>query len=146
MVCAFIVLREGVKADDAKRKEIQDFVKATIAPYKYPRDVRFVDELPRNPSGKLQHFKLRERLEHENDQLAGAAATQPRRSTPMKIAIVGGGPGGLYFAALMKQLDPTHDITLWERNAASDTFGFGVVFSDETLGVSATPTRWLPST
>lgn len=52
----------------------------------------------------------------------------------MKIAIVGGGPGGLYFAALMKQLDPTHDITLWERNAASDTFGFGVVFSDETLG------------
>ena len=52
----------------------------------------------------------------------------------MKIAIVGGGPGGLYFAALMKQLDPAHDITLWERNAASDTFGFGVVFSDETLG------------
>ncbi|MCI0142451.1 bifunctional salicylyl-CoA 5-hydroxylase/oxidoreductase [Arthrobacter bambusae] len=52
----------------------------------------------------------------------------------MKIAIVGGGPGGLYFAALMKQLDPSHKITLWERNAASDTFGFGVVFSDETLG------------
>jgi anthraniloyl-CoA monooxygenase len=52
----------------------------------------------------------------------------------MKIAIVGGGPGGLYFAALMKQLDASHDITLWERNAATDTFGFGVVFSDETLG------------
>jgi anthraniloyl-CoA monooxygenase len=52
----------------------------------------------------------------------------------VKIAIVGGGPGGLYFAALMKQLDRSHDITLWERNAASDTFGFGVVFSDETLG------------
>jgi anthraniloyl-CoA monooxygenase len=52
----------------------------------------------------------------------------------MKIAIVGGGPGGLYFAALMKQLDASHDVTLWERNAASDTFGFGVVFSDETLG------------
>jgi anthraniloyl-CoA monooxygenase len=52
----------------------------------------------------------------------------------MKIAIVGGGPGGLYFAALMKQLDVSHQITLWERNAASDTFGFGVVFSDETLG------------
>ncbi|TLM86280.1 bifunctional salicylyl-CoA 5-hydroxylase/oxidoreductase [Pseudarthrobacter sp. NamE2] len=52
----------------------------------------------------------------------------------MKIAIVGGGPGGLYFAALMKQLDPSHQITLWERNAANDTFGFGVVFSDETLG------------
>lgn len=52
----------------------------------------------------------------------------------MKIGIVGGGPGGLYFASLMKLLDPRHDITLWERNAASDTFGFGVVFSDETLG------------
>jgi anthraniloyl-CoA monooxygenase len=52
----------------------------------------------------------------------------------VKIAIVGGGPGGLYFAALMKQLDPGHDITVWERNAPDDTFGFGVVFSDETLG------------
>ncbi|MGC5562442.1 bifunctional salicylyl-CoA 5-hydroxylase/oxidoreductase [Streptomyces sp. FR-108] len=52
----------------------------------------------------------------------------------MKIAIVGGGPGGLYFAALMKQLGPSHEITVWERNAPDDTFGFGVVFSDETLG------------
>ena len=77
VVCAFIVLRDGADADEAKRKEIQDFVKATIAPYKYPRDVRFVSELPRNPSGKLQHFKLRARLELENDQLAGAAATRP---------------------------------------------------------------------
>lgn len=62
IVCAFIVLREGVIGDAAKRKEIQDFVKQTIAPYKYPRDVRFVTELPRNPSGKLQHFKLRDGL------------------------------------------------------------------------------------
>ncbi len=52
----------------------------------------------------------------------------------MRIAIAGAGPGGLYFAALAKQLDPTCDITVWERNAADDTFGFGVVFSDETLG------------
>jgi anthraniloyl-CoA monooxygenase len=52
----------------------------------------------------------------------------------MKIAIAGGGPGGLYFATLMKSLDPSHDITVWERNAPDDTFGFGVVFSDETLG------------
>jgi anthraniloyl-CoA monooxygenase len=51
----------------------------------------------------------------------------------MKIAIVGGGPGGLYFACLMKQLDQQHHITVWERNAADDTFGFGVVFSDETI-------------
>ncbi|MDO5740031.1 MAG: bifunctional salicylyl-CoA 5-hydroxylase/oxidoreductase [Ornithinimicrobium sp.] len=52
----------------------------------------------------------------------------------MRIAIIGGGPGGLYFAALTKALDPTHEITVWERNAPDDTFGFGVVFSDETLG------------
>lgn len=76
VVCAFIVLRDGVDGDEAKRKEIQDFVKHTIAPYKYPRDVRFVAELPRNPSGKLQHFKLRQILENNNDQLAHAAAPQ----------------------------------------------------------------------
>lgn len=52
----------------------------------------------------------------------------------MRIAVAGGGPGGLYFAALVKQLDSSHDVTVWERNAADDTFGFGVVFSDETLG------------
>jgi anthraniloyl-CoA monooxygenase len=52
----------------------------------------------------------------------------------MRIAVIGGGPGGLYLAALLKQLDDRHDVTVWERNAAGDTFGFGVVFSDETLG------------
>lgn len=52
----------------------------------------------------------------------------------MRIAVIGGGPGGLYFAALAQQLDPGHEITVWERNAPDDTFGFGVVFSDETLG------------
>src|SRR5882724_2529766 len=52
----------------------------------------------------------------------------------MRIAVVGGGPGGLYLAALAKQLDPSREVVVWERNAADDTFGFGVVFSDETLG------------
>lgn len=65
VVCGFVVLKDGVVADDAKRKEIQDFVKQNIAPYKYPRDIRFVTELPRNPSGKLQHFKLRNTLIEE---------------------------------------------------------------------------------
>ncbi|MGP3983572.1 bifunctional salicylyl-CoA 5-hydroxylase/oxidoreductase [Streptomyces sp. KR80] len=51
----------------------------------------------------------------------------------MRVAVIGGGPGGLYFAALAKQLSPRWDVTVWERNAADDTFGFGVVFSDETL-------------
>ncbi|MGO9703083.1 MAG: FAD-dependent monooxygenase [Xanthobacteraceae bacterium] len=51
----------------------------------------------------------------------------------MKIVIIGGGPGGLYFALLMKKRHASHDITVYERNRADDTFGFGVVFSDETL-------------
>jgi anthraniloyl-CoA monooxygenase len=52
----------------------------------------------------------------------------------MKIVSIGGGPAGLYFAILMKQQDPAHDITIIERNGPDDTFGWGVVFSDETLG------------
>ncbi len=51
----------------------------------------------------------------------------------MRIAINGGGPAGLYFALLMKKQDPRHDIVIYERNRPNDTFGFGVVFSDETL-------------
>ena len=51
----------------------------------------------------------------------------------MKIHIIGGGPAGLYFASLMKKAWPRTDITVFERNRPDDTFGFGVVFSDETL-------------
>ncbi|WP_308013882.1 bifunctional salicylyl-CoA 5-hydroxylase/oxidoreductase [Streptantibioticus parmotrematis] len=53
---------------------------------------------------------------------------------PLRIAVVGAGPGGLYAAALLKRLDPAREITVWERNPPDETFGFGVVLSDETLG------------
>jgi anthraniloyl-CoA monooxygenase len=51
----------------------------------------------------------------------------------MKITIIGGGPSGLYFAILMKKLDRTHEITLLERDGPNDTFGWGIVFSDQTF-------------
>jgi anthraniloyl-CoA monooxygenase len=51
----------------------------------------------------------------------------------VKIVVIGGGPGGLYFALLMKKRYPTYTIAVYERNRRDDTFGFGVVFSDETL-------------
>jgi len=56
----------------------------------------------------------------------------------MDIVSVGGGPAGLYFSILMKRRDPRHRIRVIERNGADDTFGWGVVFSDETLGNLAT--------
>lgn len=59
-------------------------------------------------------------------------APEPVRG--MRIAVVGGGPGGLYAALLLKRLDPGRRVTVWERNAPDETFGFGVVLSDETLG------------
>ena len=52
----------------------------------------------------------------------------------MRIACIGGGPAGLYFALLMKKADARHEIDVYERNRPDDTFGWGVVFSDQTLG------------
>jgi 2-aminobenzoate-CoA ligase len=60
IVKAFIVLRPGHTSSDALVKELQAFVKAQIAPYKYPRAIEFVDALPRTNTGKLQRFRLRE--------------------------------------------------------------------------------------
>ena len=51
----------------------------------------------------------------------------------MRVVTIGGGPAGLYFALLLKKANPAHDITVLERNARGDTFGWGVVFSDQAL-------------
>lgn len=58
---AFIVLKEGVPAGDAMRQELQDFVKTRLAPYKYPRYVEFMTELPKTATGKLQRYILARR-------------------------------------------------------------------------------------
>ncbi|QIG98846.1 MULTISPECIES: benzoate-CoA ligase family protein [unclassified Bradyrhizobium] len=60
IVSAFIVLKQGARNDDIEVKLLQDHVKATIAPYKYPRAIAFVDALPKTQTGKIQRFKLRE--------------------------------------------------------------------------------------
>jgi 2-aminobenzoate-CoA ligase len=60
IVKAFVVLKPGEDADDAMIARLQDYVKQTIAPYKYPRAVQFVDSLPRTDTGKLQRFRLRQ--------------------------------------------------------------------------------------
>ena len=52
----------------------------------------------------------------------------------MRIGVLGGGPAGLYFALLAKRAEPAHEVTVVERNAPDATFGWGVVFSEETLG------------
>ena len=60
LVKAFVVLQPGFTADPSLARELQDHVKATIAPYKYPRQIEFVDELPKTATGKLQRFRLKE--------------------------------------------------------------------------------------
>ncbi|MBT9554026.1 MAG: AMP-binding protein [Hydrogenophaga sp.] len=59
VILAYVVLKQGQTGDDAQIKVLQDHVKHTLAPYKYPREVRFVTALPRTETGKLQRFALR---------------------------------------------------------------------------------------
>src|SRR6266508_2455980 len=91
---------------------------------------------------------LRPRLPGGRLRPSGAAAdrVRPRPARPagrrarltgepaMRIGVLGGGPAGLYFALLAKRADPSHEVTVVERNAPDATFGWGVVFSEETLG------------
>ncbi len=59
IVVAHVVLADGIVGDADCKKRLQDHVKATIAPYKYPRSVKFIDSLPKTPTGKIQRFRLR---------------------------------------------------------------------------------------
>ncbi|MGH3483774.1 MAG: AMP-binding enzyme, partial [Nocardioidaceae bacterium] len=62
LVTAYVVLAPGVVGDDTLVKDLQEFAKQRIAPYKYPRSVEFIEALPRTSTGKVQRFRLRERL------------------------------------------------------------------------------------
>lgn len=59
IVKAFVVLKPGFQAGEEMVKQLQEYVKANIAPYKYPRAIEFMDKLPRTETGKLQRFVLR---------------------------------------------------------------------------------------
>jgi len=66
IVKAIVVLRPGNEPTPATAKELQDYVKQSIAPYKYPRSIEFVSTLPRTETGKLQRFRLRQTTQGEN--------------------------------------------------------------------------------
>jgi len=57
---AFVVLRKGIAATPDLAWQLQDFVKQRITPYKYPRHIQFIDQLPKNPAGKILRYKLRD--------------------------------------------------------------------------------------
>ena len=63
IVKAYIVLNEGYQPSESLKKELQDFVKRKIEPYKYPREIEFVEKgkMPKTSTGKIQRFKLREK-------------------------------------------------------------------------------------
>ena len=67
IVQAHVVLRDGVAANESTAMELQEFVKATVAPYKYPRSVIFTTALPKTESGKIQRFRLK-----QSEDCAGA--------------------------------------------------------------------------
>ncbi|MGW6458094.1 AMP-binding protein [Streptomyces sp. NPDC055078] len=81
IVHAFVVLRAGVAPDADKAAELKTYVKRSIAPYKYPRTVEFVTELPKTASGKIQRFRLRERTGDRTPAVAGEAPQAGRAGT-----------------------------------------------------------------
>src|SRR5918998_477715 len=96
----------------------------------------------RQPDLGARDPRLRARLRggrlRRADPLPDGGGPRParpaRRGPVMKVRIVGAGPAGLYLAILLKKADPRHDVAVIERHAPDATFGWGVVFSEETLG------------
>ncbi len=85
IVKAYVILRNGATGDGAKARELQDLVKARIAPYKYPRAVEFVTSLPRTNTGKLQRFLLREQAATSELAARGQEPEPPSRDlTPAR--------------------------------------------------------------
>jgi 2-aminobenzoate-CoA ligase len=79
IVKAYVILRAGAVGDEAKARELQELVKARIAPYKYPRAVEFVTTLPRTNTGKLQRFMLREQASRKSPVTGGPEPEPPSR-------------------------------------------------------------------
>src|SRR5262245_24041287 len=84
---------------------------------------------PRPAIARIRRQALERRT--RNATVGAEISAGPRAR--MNIVSIGGGPAGLFFAILMKKADPGADIRIYERNRHDDTFGWGVVFSDETL-------------
>ncbi len=68
IVKAFIIPREGVSRDEATVKKLQNYVKQDVAPYKYPRAIEFVDDLPKTNSGKIRRVELRDLEQRRYDE------------------------------------------------------------------------------
>ncbi len=79
IVKAYVVLRAGMTEDVAMTKALQDHVKAVVAPYKYPRAVEFVTELPKTQTGKLQRFELRRRAAEGASRKVASQQIRARR-------------------------------------------------------------------
>src|SRR2546423_57239 len=90
---------------------------------------------PRDPRlrARLRGGRLR-RADPVPDGRGHGVARAPGRGAGVRVRIIGAGPAGLYLAILLKKADRTHDVAVVERNPPDATFGWGVVFSEETLG------------
>jgi 2-aminobenzoate-CoA ligase len=113
VVKAYVVLREGVSAGPETVKELQDHVKRTIAPYKYPRAVEFVTELPRTPTGKLLRAELRRR-----SALKPASVTIERRVEWSDTDAA----GHYHFSAVQRWAEAA-EATLLRRLGLAELFG-----------------------